>query len=78
MKVNIERVVIAILAILLIWFGTAIIRLENYHYAVQVGMCENNGETKDAKWYIEYEKCLNNTQTRTSNIGHLLYGLKIF
>ncbi len=79
MKISIERVIIVILLILLIWFGVSIARLENFHYAVQVGFCDNPIENqKDAfRKTMAKEKCLNETQTRTSPLWHLLYGLKV-
>ncbi len=78
MKMNTERIIIIVLAILLIWFASAIIRLENYHYAVQVGICANSTQTDEFKKHMELENCLNNTQTRASGIWHLMYGLNIF
>lgn len=69
-----ENTIIVVLIILLFWFGLVIIRLENYHYASQVGMCsEYSGLDK----LIQRDKCLNNTQTRTSKFLHLLHGLKV-
>lgn len=71
-----EKIIIAILAGLLIWFGANIVRLENYHYAVQVGMCnEYSGDILQR--FNERENCINNTKTRTSLFWHLLYGLKV-
>ncbi len=78
MEINKDKIIISVLVILLLWFGISIIRLENYHYAVQVGMCENSTEKNELKKHMAKEECLNNTQTRTSPILHLLYGLKIF
>lgn len=70
-----EKIVIFILIILLFWFGATIVRLENYHYASQIGLCENEiNPTKN----IERDKCLNITKTRTNWIYNLIYGLKIF
>ena len=62
--------IIVVLLSLLIWFGSAIVKLENYHYAVQVGFCIDMGlEERDA--------CLKNQETRTNPLWHLLYGLGI-
>lgn len=72
---NKEKIAILILLALLIWFGSAIVRLENYHYAVQVGFCREFDKTVER--YTEMEECLNRTQTRTSPLWHLLYGLKM-
>ena len=71
-----ERIVILILLIFLIWFGANLVRLENYHYTVQVGMCNEYNENILNR-FTERENCINNTKTRTSFIWHLLYGLKI-
>ncbi len=78
MKINTEKVIIIVLLVLLVWFATAIIRLENYHYAVQVGMCSNSNQTDEFHKGMELDDCLNKTETRTSGIWHLMYGLGIF
>ena len=62
--------IIFILIILLIYSFVQIIKLENHHYAVQVGFCL---EVESAK----RNKCLNNVKTRSNPIWHLLYGLEI-
>ncbi len=74
MKLTKERIIIGILLALLVWFGAAIIRLENYHYAVQVGFCQEYNNLDG----IKIDECLSKTETRTSWIWHLIYGLKIF
>jgi len=66
-----ERIIILVLLLLLIYFGAAIVRLENYHYAVQVGFCADVD-------FTERDKCLNEIETRTNPIWHLMYGLGIF
>lgn len=66
-----ERVTIIVLLVLLVWFGTAIVRLENYHYAVEVGFCSDVSPT-------ERNACLNKIETRTNPLWHLAYGLGIF
>jgi len=71
---NKYKITIIILIFFLIWFASAIVRLENYHYAVQVGFCANFSEPINL---IEKDKCLNQIKTRTNPIWHLLYGLKI-
>jgi len=67
---NKEKIIIVILLILLIWFGLVIIRLENYHYAVQVGFCMDKDLT-------QRDSCLKEKETRTNPLWHLLYGLQI-
>ncbi len=65
-----KKLIIAILFLLLIWFGVAIVRLENYHYAVQVGFCMDSP-------FEQRDRCLSNIETRTNSLWHLLYGLRI-
>ena len=65
-----ERIAIIVLLVLLVWFGATIIRLENYHYAVQVGFCSDVPST-------ERDACLNKIETRTNFLWHLAYGLGI-
>lgn len=65
--------IIVLLVVIVIWFGATIVRLENYHYAVQVGMC--GLETKSLEEASEREACLNTSQTRTSSFAHLWYAL---
>ena len=69
----VKNVVIAAMAALLIWFGSAIISLERYRYASSLGMCG----PVDAARLPERDKCLSETETRTSTIFHLLYGLGV-
>ena len=65
--------IIALLAMLL-WFGSAIIRLERYHYASMLGMCDRySGELARGK----REQCLQRTETRTNPVYHLAYGLRL-
>lgn len=70
-----ERVIIILLLALLIWFGMSIVRLENYHYAVQVGFCE---EYSGPEKLPQKSRCLDETRTRTSSFYNLIYGLKIW
>lgn len=66
-----ERIIIIVLLLILLYFGAAIIRLENYHYAVQVGFCAD-------VYVTQRDSCLNKIQTRTNPFWHLIYGLEIF
>jgi len=65
-----ERIVIVVLLFALIYFGATIVRLENYHYAVQVGFCADVEIS-------QRDKCLDEIQTRTNPIWHLIYALRI-
>lgn len=68
-----KNVTIALLAGMLVWFGTAIVRLEQYHYASMLGMCGS----LDPLTLGKREGCLQKAETRTSPFYHLLYGLKL-
>lgn len=70
-----KNVFIAGLVVMVVWFGSAIVRLENYHYASMLGMC-GNAEPVGLR-IVEREDCLMSTQMRTSPLWHLLYGLQI-
>ena len=69
--INRDRMIILVLLALLLYFGATIVRLENYHYAVQVGFCADVNVT-------ERDDCLNKIETRTNPFWHLIYGLGIF
>ena len=58
-----KNIIIAAQLVLLVWFGSAIVRLENYHYASMLQMC---GEF-DPLRVDEREKCLFSKQTRTKS-----------
>lgn len=61
-------IIIVILLVIVVYFASAIIRLENYHYAVQVGFClDTNIEERD--------QCLNKIETRINPLYNLFYGL---
>ena len=62
---------IAILLLMVIYEALQIIRLEKYHYASQLGYCQ---EIVDL---VERDQCLNEKETRTSPVWHLKYGLKL-
>lgn len=58
----------------LIWFATAIIRLERFHYASQVGNC--GWTAKDVIEYGKLQSCLEaKGSNRTSPLWDLAYGL---
>lgn len=50
---------------------SAVIRLENYHYASSIGFCREVVDVSDR------HKCLSTVETRTNPIWHILYGLRI-
>lgn len=67
---------IAGLALVIVWLGSAVVKLENYRYANFVGMCTKYN-IADPIQRIQREDCLEKTQTRTHWFWHLLYGLKV-
>lgn len=69
-----ERIISIVLITLLVWFGFTIVRLESYHYASQVGLCD---EYSGLENLLQKDKCLNEQETRTNPIWHLFFGLKI-
>jgi hypothetical protein len=70
----IKNVIIFIFAAMLVWFGTTIVRLENYYFASQMGYCQEYKIPLESR---ARNKCLNEKQTRTNPIWHLLHGLRI-
>jgi len=70
----VKNIIIFVLTTMLVWFGTTIIRLENYRHASQMGFCQ--------EYQIPLEnqarnKCLNEKQTRSNPVWRLLHGLRI-
>lgn len=68
-----RNMLIVVLLGLLFWFGSVIVRLENYHYASFLGMCEQYPAHRP----IERGRCFDNTQSRTSPLWHLAYALDL-
>ena len=68
-----KNLAIALLLVMLVWFGSAIIRLERYHYASMLGICE----CKAKPTWLEQQRCLDTIETRTSPLYHLAYGLRL-
>lgn len=66
-----KNLVILVLLGLLVWFGATIVRLENYRYAAQLGMCREYTLAQ----LVERDRCLREKQTRTSPFWHLAYAL---
>lgn len=67
-----KSTVIVVLLALLVWFGASVVRLENARYATSLGMCD---QYQGSKLY-QRQRCLDGTQTRTSWVYNLLYGLR--
>lgn len=65
-----NAVIIALVGVL-IWFGSVIVKLENYRYASSLGMCSEYLVHQP----VERRKCFESTQTRTSPLWHLAYAL---
>ena len=65
---------IVVLALLLLWFGSAIVRLENQNYAMRVGMCGAH-DPIDIQNVLDRTRCLETVETRTSPLWHLYYAL---
>jgi hypothetical protein len=68
-----KNLTIVLLTGMLVWFGTAVVRLEQYHSASMIGMCG----PIDSLTLGKRELCLQKANTRTSALDDLLYGLGI-
>ena len=64
--------IIVLLGLALLWFGSAVIRLERYHYASMLGSCG----APNALDLVKRDMCLHRKETRTSPLWHLVYGLR--
>ncbi|AML50587.1 hypothetical protein RC74_04235 [Falsihalocynthiibacter arcticus] len=71
-----KNLIIFLLSVLLIWFGSTIVRLENINYANILNMCPAFVPSQPST-FTETQECFDEVQTRTSFIWHLLYGLKL-
>jgi len=70
------RSVLLLLSLALnVWMGVALARLENYHYASQLGMCAEYLDPNLAM-QIKRDTCLEKKVTRTSALWHIYYALK--
>jgi hypothetical protein len=67
---------LTVLVIAVIWSASAVVRLENYRYANFLGSC-SQFNIADPMQRVKREICLEQSETRTSWVWHLLYGLKI-
>jgi hypothetical protein len=68
-----RNLAIAVLLAMLVWFATAIIRLERYRYASMLGICERRAEHAQ----FAPQRCRNTVETRTGALWHLVYGLRL-
>ncbi|ANL71902.1 hypothetical protein AMC83_CH01919 [Rhizobium phaseoli] len=71
------RTILLLLSVLLnVWLGLAVIRLENYHYAVQMGRCAEWNTATGSGVFASREACLNSQKMRTSPWWNLFWGLR--
>jgi hypothetical protein len=70
-----KNIVIAVLAVCVLWLSVAVVRLENFHYAQLVGMCPEF-DANDPLQSVKHHDCLHAKETRTSPLWHLFYALK--
>ena len=65
-----------IMIILVVWLSSTVIRLENYHYANFVGMCDKEKFSGNyAEKHFKQSRCFETVQTRTHPLWHLYYAL---
>lgn len=64
------KVACGVFAALLLWFGSALVRVENQRYALQTGMC-----TPVAPSSAPDLQCLEEAETRTAWWWHLYHAL---
>ena len=69
-----KNISIFLLLLLLLWFGAAIVRLENVRYANETNACPSFDPSQPTS-LVERHACLDQVETRTSPFWHLLYGL---
>ena len=70
----VKNIIIAVLAVCVLWMSVAIVRLENFHYASFVDMCRQHKSDNPLET-MKFHNCLHDTQTRTSPLWHLFYAL---
>lgn len=72
-----KNILIIVLLICVFILGKTVIRLENYHYANQIGMCDirkiNGNELEKEQ---KRRECFALVQTRTNSLWHLFYAIK--
>lgn len=70
-----KNIAILVLAALVVWLATVVVRLENFHYASFVGMC-SQFKADDQLQTVKRHNCLHSTETRTGPLWHLVYALR--
>lgn len=65
---------IVVLSLLVAWQSAHVIRLERYHYAAFLGLCADQAPV-DLVASVKRHQCLSTTETRTSPLWHLWYGM---
>ena len=68
--------IIAVLLVVIVVLGRAVVRLENYHYANFIGRCSQFDIT-NTQQRIAREDCLDRAQTRPHWFWHILYGTRL-
>ena len=68
-------VLIVGLTLAVVWLTSAVVRLESYRYANSLDMCSQY-DINNPLQRVQREGCLENTETRTYWLWHLLYGLQ--
>lgn len=71
MPLNTWKVLSAVLAVMLLWAGNSLIRVENQRYALTVGMCAPRPPHP-----VPDMECLEHVETRTDWWWHLYYAMK--
>lgn len=69
-----KNALIAVLLLLVLALSASVVRLENYHYASQTGMCSEfqpGNPLENGKRH----QCLHGQKTRTSPLWNLFYAL---
>ena len=68
-----KNVLIAVLLLIVLGLAIAVVRLENYHDASRVGLCQEF-LTANPLTNSKHHECLHRQQTRTSALWQLFYG----
>jgi hypothetical protein len=71
---SMKELLIVVLAGLLVWVSSALIRVENERYALSLGMCP---DAYEAGMKAHFD-CIDTVETRTHPMWHLVYALGIF
>ena len=69
-----KNVLIAVLAVVVVWLSLQVVRLESYHYANFLGMCLEQ-DSKNPVASVIRDRCLHDSVTRNNSLWHLWYGL---